>query len=329
MKRLPKVRAILTGVLLLAGCAAPAVRYNDDDSASNYDSGDRYGNNADYDASCDYYTPPWGYPFDYCRYELWSEPVYYGGVWYSGPIYRRYDVGENWFWLNGDWRRDEWRGPRPRIDWNRGGNVFWQGDIHRGRDGFDRRDRSAVRRGDDLRGSRGRGFDEDDKNNSTPSGGGGNGRAGDRGLGNAGRDANVSAPPNAGGNGRFGDRGVGNGGRDANVSALPKDGGNGRPGDRGVGNGARDANVSTPSNAGGTGRPGDRGVGNGARDKIVALPDGGRGPASESAGNNRVPAENVRKVLADSDKKQAVKPEADDGKRKSNGRGRGDQDDGR
>src|SRR5262245_52736331 len=39
-----------------------------------------------YDPYCDYYTPPWGFPPDYCRYQLWNQPVYFGGSWYSGPI---------------------------------------------------------------------------------------------------------------------------------------------------------------------------------------------------------------------------------------------------
>ncbi len=50
-----------------------------------------------YDPYCDYYTPPWGYPLDYCRYQTWNQPVYYGGLWYSGPIYYRAIGGVNWF----------------------------------------------------------------------------------------------------------------------------------------------------------------------------------------------------------------------------------------
>ena len=77
----------------------------------------------------DYYNPPWGYPPDYCNYQTWNEPVYYGGLWYGGPIYYRSYGGVNWFWLNGGWRRDEWRGTRPaRIDW--GHNRYWRGEIN-------------------------------------------------------------------------------------------------------------------------------------------------------------------------------------------------------
>jgi hypothetical protein len=129
MMRSTIVLAGLTAVSLFAsGCA----------STSNYYEGGSYPVSASYDPNCDYYSPPWGYPSDYCQYQLWNEPVFYSGSWYSGPIYYRNVGGANWFWLNGNWRRDEWRGARPRIDWNRGGNVFWRGDIHRGgRDRFD------------------------------------------------------------------------------------------------------------------------------------------------------------------------------------------------
>ena len=68
-----------------------------------------------YDPYCDYYTPPWGFPLDYCRYQTWNQPVYFGGLWYSGPIYYRAVSGVNWYWLNGSWCRDEWRGARPII----------------------------------------------------------------------------------------------------------------------------------------------------------------------------------------------------------------------
>src|ERR1043166_8929595 len=41
-------------------------------------------------------------------------PVYWGGEWYRGPVYYREYRGEYWYWIHGGWRRDEWRGPRPR-----------------------------------------------------------------------------------------------------------------------------------------------------------------------------------------------------------------------
>ncbi len=90
-----------------------------------------------YDPYCDYYTPPWGYPLDYCRYQTWNQPVYYGGSWYSGPIYYRQIGGIPWYWLNGGWRRDQWRGSRPSyIDWGR--NHRWNGNRHNWRDEYRR-----------------------------------------------------------------------------------------------------------------------------------------------------------------------------------------------
>lgn len=104
-------------------CAVPGAYYG----------GGFYNAGANYAQSCNYYTPPWGYPPDYCQYQVWNEPIYYGGIWFSGPIYYRRYLGENWFWLRGGWRRDEWHGPRPNIDWSRNGNQRWHGEIHRGR----------------------------------------------------------------------------------------------------------------------------------------------------------------------------------------------------
>jgi hypothetical protein len=53
--------------------------------------------------------------------------------------------------------------------------------------------------------------------------------------------------------------------------------------------------------------------------RTVALPESGRGPTNDNPGSNRPSSENVRKI-ADSDKKPAGKPDADDSKRKANGR---------
>ncbi len=86
----------------------------------------------------DYYDepPPWGLPPDYCDYPVYFEPVYWGGNWYRGPIYSRWYGGERLFWLNGGWRRDEWRGSRPEIRWeDRGG---WGHGHDWGRGGYDR-----------------------------------------------------------------------------------------------------------------------------------------------------------------------------------------------
>ena len=49
---------------LLSGCAATGSYYG----------GGYYASTAIYDASCDYYTPPWGYPSDYCRYQNMERP---------------------------------------------------------------------------------------------------------------------------------------------------------------------------------------------------------------------------------------------------------------
>ena len=165
MRRFTIVFGAVTALtLLVAGCAGPGV----------YNGGGYYSGDMNYDPNCDYYTPPWGSPPDYCHYRTWNEPVYYGGIWYSGPTYYRTDRGLNVFWLNGDWRRDEWRGQRPRIDWNRGGNQFWRGEIHRGRDGMP--DRNRVNGG---RGPRAGG----DGNVSPPDGGRGARRSGPNGDG--------------------------------------------------------------------------------------------------------------------------------------------------
>jgi hypothetical protein len=92
---------------------------------------------------CDYYDyydgpPPWGLPADYCDYPVYFEPVYYDGIWYRGPIYYRWYGGQRLFWLNGNWRRDEWRGGLPDIRWeDRGGWGHRDGGI-RGAYGRDR-----------------------------------------------------------------------------------------------------------------------------------------------------------------------------------------------
>ena len=118
-------KAVLSA-LLLAG-AAPARA----DVAIGFSFGGDGGYLSD---PCDYYDyydapPPWGMPADYCDYPVYSEPVYYGGTWYRGPIYYRWYGGNRLFWLNGGWRHDEWRGARPSIRWtDRGGWNRGRGD---------------------------------------------------------------------------------------------------------------------------------------------------------------------------------------------------------
>jgi hypothetical protein len=85
-------------------------------------------------ADCDdYYNPPWGYPPDYCNYEIWDQPVYADGVWFNGPIYMRATGGERWFWIRGKWRRHSWKGPLPAFRWGRQGFVNWHGKSARGK----------------------------------------------------------------------------------------------------------------------------------------------------------------------------------------------------
>ena len=87
-----------------------------------------------YDNPCDYYDyydapPPWGLPPDYCEYNVFWEPVYWGGEWYRGPIYYRWDHGRRVYWLNGGWRHDRWHGRRPgRIEWRNHGGDHWRGN---------------------------------------------------------------------------------------------------------------------------------------------------------------------------------------------------------
>ena len=106
------------------------------DPAYNAPYGSNYADSGS--GACDYYTPPWGYPPDYCNYQLWTEPVFFGGYWYEGPIYYRNAYGAPYFWINGGWHRDEWRGARPRvIDWGHGNNIRWNGAVHRDARRFD------------------------------------------------------------------------------------------------------------------------------------------------------------------------------------------------
>ncbi len=160
--------------------------------------------------SYDYYDAPWGYPQDYCNYQTWSEPVYYGGLWYGGPIYYRAYGGANWFWLNGGWRRDEWRGSRPGyIDWGR--NRYWRGELHhrpnsRGVWNGRQWDGRGFAGGNDRRDGRGYGYGRDGNR------GGFDGRAGDRFQGRSFNGGNAFAGRNY--NGNDGNRGGGDRGRD-------------------------------------------------------------------------------------------------------------------
>lgn len=59
------------------------------------------------------YCDTWGCPDDFWDYPIAYCPVYYDGDWYRGPFYYRYSRGTYYYWIHGDWRRDEWRYRRP------------------------------------------------------------------------------------------------------------------------------------------------------------------------------------------------------------------------
>jgi len=64
-----------------------------------------------------------GCPDHFWTYPIFYRPVLVRGAWYRGPVYTRDDPsGRHWFWIRGDWRRDEWHGPRP----------FWARNVHFG-----------------------------------------------------------------------------------------------------------------------------------------------------------------------------------------------------
>jgi len=41
----------------------------------------------------------------YC-YPVYNEPIHFGGGWYRGPVYYRYDGGARYFWIHNGWFRD-------------------------------------------------------------------------------------------------------------------------------------------------------------------------------------------------------------------------------
>jgi hypothetical protein len=69
------------------------------------------------------YCDRYGCPDHFWTYPIFYGPVFYHGVWYRGPVYTRDDgMGHHWFWVRGDWHRDEWRHSRP----------YWARDVHFG-----------------------------------------------------------------------------------------------------------------------------------------------------------------------------------------------------
>jgi hypothetical protein len=60
------------------------------------------------------YCDDYGCPDDFWDYPLYYCPVYFRGQWYDGPVYYRQDGDEYWYWIHGNWRRDQWNGLRPQ-----------------------------------------------------------------------------------------------------------------------------------------------------------------------------------------------------------------------
>ena len=112
------------------------------------------------------YCDQFGCPDDFWQMPIYYGPVFWHGDWYDGPVYYREAFGHRQFWIHGDWRNDEWRGPHPGW-WREGrfgpplGVDYYRSHGFHGRwdrGGYDRRDdrREFDRRGDD------RGFDRHD-----------------------------------------------------------------------------------------------------------------------------------------------------------------------
>ena len=91
--------AAIVGAALFGVAPANAQGFESDVIGFSYDS----GGYCDEDGCPDGF---WDYPVSYC-------PVYFRGDWYIGPVYyRRYD-GRTQYWIHGNWRFDQWDGPRP------------------------------------------------------------------------------------------------------------------------------------------------------------------------------------------------------------------------
>ena len=105
------------------------------------------------------YCDQFGCPDDFWQMPIYYGPVFWHGDWYDGPVYYREAFGHRQFWIHGDWRNDEWRGPHPGW-WREGrygpplGVDYYRSHGFHGRwdrGGYDRRDdrREFDRRGDD------------------------------------------------------------------------------------------------------------------------------------------------------------------------------------
>jgi hypothetical protein len=98
-------KAAALAAVLAAASAAPAKA---DSFGLNFGSG---GVSFSYDSGG--YCDSFGCPDGYWDLPLYDCPVFWRGQWYRGPVYYRRHQGREFFWLHGDWRYDEWRGPRP------------------------------------------------------------------------------------------------------------------------------------------------------------------------------------------------------------------------
>jgi hypothetical protein len=74
--------------------------------------------------------------------QMYYDPIYISGAWYHGPYRWRMEGGERVFWVNGGWRRNEWRGGAIP-----GSLTFHNGGFYRGGryDGFDDAERINAR----------------------------------------------------------------------------------------------------------------------------------------------------------------------------------------
>ena len=270
----------LVGALLITSAPARA-----DDFGISINGG--VGFSYDSGGYCDSYGCPddfWDYPVAYC-------PVYFRGQWYRGPLYYRERDGDYYYWVHGNWRRDEWDDERPSwacedrfgpplgIDFYLGHGFHWRNEwrdrFYRNHHDGDRHDWNRNDRGDWNR-------DGNDRNGHNDRNGGGNDWHGGR----HGRGSNPF--DNRGGSGSTGgdlsgghhDRGA-NGTGGGNGSGGGSSGGSNNPGSGGGSNGwtgGHNNNGGASSNGSGGGSSGGSNGGNGS--------GGGSSGGSNSSGSD-------------------------------------------
>lgn len=75
---------------------------------------------------------PYGPGYSPYDEQYYYEPIYFDGYWYHGPYRWRMHHGERVFFVDGRWRRNEWRGgPMPTSIEFRNGGV-WRGGRYEG-----------------------------------------------------------------------------------------------------------------------------------------------------------------------------------------------------